>query len=193
MQLVKQILSVWAALSLVTLTFPGATIEAQVAELTVRSSAFAADEAIPLRNSAYGDNLSPEIMWSGVPKGTEAFALVLIDPDVPMPNGFVHWVIYNIPGTATGLPEGIPSDAPTLTGPAGIAGTTQGVMGMRNPGYFGPRPPAGAGVHHYVFSLYALDADLDLAGGLGRDAVMSAIDGHVIGEGQVTGIFERER
>ncbi len=85
MKLVKQIPSVWAALSLVTQAFPGATIETQVAELTVRSSAFAADEAIPVRHSAYGENLSPEIMWSGVPEGTEAFALVLIDPTAPLP------------------------------------------------------------------------------------------------------------
>ncbi len=191
--LVKQIFSVWAASSLVLLAVPGTTVAAQVAELTVSSSAFADGEAIPLRNSAYGDNLSPELSWSGAPEGTEAFTLVLTDPDVPMPNGFVHWVIYNIPGTATGLPENIPSDTPVLTGSAAIAGTTQGVMGMRNPGYFGPRPPAGAGVHHYVFSLYALDTDLELASGLAREAVMLAIEGHIIGEGQVTGIFESER
>ena len=66
-------------------------------------------------------------------------------------------------------------------------------MGMRNPGYFGPRPPPGAGVHHYVFSLYALDAAPGLGEGLSRDAVMSAIEGHIIGEGRVTGIFEREQ
>ena len=191
--LVKQILSLCAVLSPVALALPAATVEGQVAELTVGSAAFADGEAIPIRNSAYGDNLSPGITWSGAPEGTEAFALVLTDTDVPMPNGFVHWVIYNIPGTATGLPGGISSDTPTLTGPAAIAGTTQGVMGMRNPGYFGPRPPAGAGVHHYVFSVYALDTDLELAAGLGRDGVMSAIEGHIIGEGQVTGIFERER
>ena len=189
--LVNEKISTWAVLGLVTVVLPSVTT-AQVVDLSVQSSAFASDEAIPLRNSAYGDNLSPEITWSGAPEGTEAFALVLTDPDVPMPDGFVHWVIYNIPGTANALPEGIASDAATLTEPAAIAGTTQGLMGMRRPGYFGPRPPAGGGVHHYVFALYALDADLDLAEGLSREEVMAAIEDHIIGAGQVTGIFERE-
>lgn len=166
-------------------------LAAQV-ELTVTSSAFEEGGAIPVRNSAYGENLSPEIMWSGAPAGTESFALVLTDPDVPMPNGFVHWTIYNIPGSATGLPEGISADAQTLDEPASIAGTTQGVMGMRNPGFFGPRPPAGGGPHDYVFTVYALDADLDLAPGLGRDELMAAMEGHVIAQGAVTGVFEQE-
>lgn len=162
------------------------------ATLTVTSPAFQEGGAIPVRNSNYGDNLSPEINWSGAPSGTESFVLTLTDPDVPMPNGFVHWLIYNIPGTATGLPEGIPSDTQTLTEPASVAGTTQGVMGMRNPGFFGPRPPAGGGAHHYVVTVYALDTDLDLAPGLGRDEVVAAMEGHVIGQGQLTGLFEQE-
>ena len=188
-----QIFAVGALVGLVTLVYPGAQAHAQVAELTVRSSAFGDDEAIPLRNSAYGDNLSPEIMWAGAPMGTATFALVLSDSDVPMPNGFAHWVIYNIPGTATGLPGGIASDAARLTEPAEVRGTTQGLMGMRRPGYFGPRPPAGAGIHHYVFVVYALDADLELAEGLSREELISAIEGHVVGQGQLTGLYEGEQ
>jgi len=187
LKLINNRISAFAALGLVTLALPPA-IGAQVAELAVRSTAFEENQAIPLRNSAYGDNLSPEITWSGVPAGTATFALVLTDPDVPMPDGFVHWVIYNIPGTANGLPEGIPSETATLAEPAG---TTQGLMGMRRPGYFGPRPPAGGGVHHYVFHVYALDSDLQLAEGLSREDLMSAIEGHIVGEGRLTGIFER--
>ncbi len=191
--IVNQMRPVWAVFGVVALALPGTAVEAQVAELAVRSSAFADGAAIPLRNSAYGEGLSPEISWTGAPQGTQAFVLVLTDPDVPMPNGFVHWVIYNIPGTARGLPASIPSDAATVTEPAAIAGATQGLMGMRRSGYFGPRPPAGGGPHHYVFTVYALNSDLELAEGLSRDDVVSAIEGHIVGQGQVTGVFEREQ
>jgi len=160
----------------------------QGAVLTLSSSSFADGQAIPLRNSAYGDNVSPEISWSGAPAGTQSFVLTVVDTSVPMPGGFVHWLIYNIPGTATGLPEALPGDA-TLTSPAEIAGATQGLRGMNQAGYFGPRPPAGA-PHDYVFTVYALDIPPNLPGGQNRDQIMAAIEGHVLGQGSITGTYQ---
>jgi len=97
-------------------------LEAQVAEVTVTRSSFEISQPTPFRNSAYGDNLSPAVSWSGAPEVTSSFALVLDDESVPMPGGFVHRVI-NIPAITTGLPEGIPAAAATVTEPAEIAGT----------------------------------------------------------------------
>lgn len=168
---------------------PATPALAQVAELTITSPAFSDGEAIPLRNSAYGDNISPELAWSGAPEGTASFVLTTVDESVPMPGGFVHWLVYNIPGTATGLPEGLPAEA-TVTTPAEIAGTTQGLRGMNQAGYFGPRPPAGNPPHNYVFTVYALDTDLEIAEGQNRDQVMAAIEDHIIGQGSITGTYQ---
>jgi len=186
---VKSRLFTGALLAAVAVPF-AANLEAQVAELTLTSEAFEHNQPIPLANSAYGDNLSPAFSWEGLPEGTASLALVLADESVPMPGGFVHWVIYNIPASASGLPEGIPADAATLTEPADVTGTTQGNMGMNNPGYFGPRPPADNDPHNYVFTLYALDEDLELPAGLNRNALMEAIEGHVIGQGSITGTYQ---
>lgn len=163
----------------------------QAANLTLESAAFRDGEAIPLAHSPYGDNVSPALTWSSVPAGTEQFALILDDPDAPMAEPFVHWVLYNIPGSARGLPEGLPTDA-SLQEPSRLAGTIQGLTGRRRPGYFGPRPPAGSGPHHYTFTLYALDADLDLQPGLNKAELLAAIEGHVIGEGKLVGLYEAQ-
>ncbi len=163
----------------------------QAANLTLESAAFRDGEAIPVVHSAYGDSVSPALTWSDVPAGTEQFALILDDPDAPMAEPFVHWVLYNIPGNARGLPEGLPTDA-SLQEPSLLAGTIQGLNGRRRTGYFGPRPPAGSGPHHYIFTLYALDADLDLQPGLNKAELLAAIEGHVIGEGKLVGLYEAQ-
>lgn len=184
-----RILPLGTVLALGAFLTPAAPAGAQVAELTVTSSAFQHEQSIPLRNSAYGDNVSPDLAWTGVPEGTQSFVLTVVDESVPMPGGFVHWLVYNIPGTATGLPEGLPAEA-VVTEPAAIAGTTQGLRGMNQAGYFGPRPPAGNPPHNYVFTVYALDADLDLAEGLNRNQVMEAIEGHIVAQGSITGTYQ---
>jgi len=162
---------------------------------SLRSSTFDDGGTIPLRNSAYGESVSPDLSWSGAPSGTESFALVLQDPDAPMAQPFVHWVIYAIPGSATGLPEGLPTEAHPSS-PSSIAGTIQGQNGARRVGYFGPRPPAGGGPHHYHFILYALDASPDAMGmeeGMGKDDLMDAIQDHVLGQTELVGVFERQQ
>ena len=157
--------------------------------LTLTSPAFAHDADIPMGNSAYGDNVSPELSWTGAPAGTQSYALILHDPDAPIEGGFVHWVVYNIPGSATGLPAGLATDA-RLSAPASIAGTTQGLSGLRRTGYFGPRPPAGSGVHHYNFRLLALDRAPDLPEGLNQEQLLAEVEGDILAETTLTGLYQ---
>ena len=163
--------------------------QAAPATITVTSATLKANETIPKDHTADGRNVSPALMWTGAPAATKQFALVCDDPDVPMPGGFVHWVVYKIPGAAKGLPAELPMDA-TLTAPADIAGTVQGISGFRRAGYRGPAPPPGK-PHHYTFTVYALDAALPLADGLNRSQLMEAIKGHIIGQGSLVAIYER--
>jgi Raf kinase inhibitor-like YbhB/YbcL family protein len=157
------------------------------AGFTITSTAFQNHGTIPLRNSAYGDNVSPALAWTGAPQGTRSFALILDDPDAPMPQPFVHWVIYNIPGSVTGLPEGLGADA-SLTTPVTAS---QGPTGLRRPGYFGPRPPAG-NPHHYHFRLYALSAEPNLPAGLGKEALLEAIQPHILAETTLMGMYQAQ-
>lgn len=161
-----------------------------VASLTVTSPTIKANETIPVDHTADGRNVSPAIEWSGAPAGTRQFALVCDDPDAPIPGGFVHWVVYKIPASARGLPAELPMDA-TLAAPPELAGTIQGVSGFRRPGYRGPAPPPGK-PHRYIFTVYALDAELPLEPGLTRNQLLEAIKGHVLAQGSLTGIYERK-
>lgn len=167
-----------------------ATAAAQTpAAITVTSTTLKAGEVVPKDHTADGKNVSPALMWSGAPAATKQFALVMDDPDVPMPGGFVHWVVYKIPPTAKGLPAELPMDA-TLTAPADLAGTIQGLSGFRRAGYRGPAPPPGK-PHHYTFTFYALDTELALAEGANRAELMKAMEGHIIGQGSLVSIYER--
>ena len=145
---------------------------------------------MPVDHTADGKNISPAITWSNVPAGTKSFALIMDDPDVPMPQPFVHWVIYNIPATAKGLPENIPID-PAASMPPEIAGAVQGVSGFRRPIYRGPAPPAGK-PHRYHFTVYALDVNPDLQPGLNKQQLLDAIKGKVVGQGQLVATYERK-
>ncbi len=161
--------------------------------VTVTSSVIDHHGTIPLVNSAYGDNTSLDLAWSDLPAGTVQLALICDDPKVVelgmMPSPFVHWVMYNIPASASGIPAGLPSDA-ELSGIAGLDGAINGVNGTRRTGYFGPRPPANGELHAYHFRVYALDADLGLAAGLNKDQLLEAIDGHVLATGMLMGHYE---
>ena len=116
--------------------------------------------------------------------------MICDDPDVPMPQPFVHWVIYKIPGTAKGLPENIPID-PEAPMPAEITGAVQGTSGFRRAIYRGPAPPPGK-PHHYHFKVYAIGAVLDLKPGLTKAELLDAIKGHIVGEGELVAIYERK-
>jgi Raf kinase inhibitor-like YbhB/YbcL family protein len=170
----------------------GAALTAQTTPqpMAVASPTLKADETMPRDYTPDGRNLSPPLTWSNVPAATVEFAVVCEDPDAGNPPPFVHWVIYKIPATATGLPEGLPID-PAAAMPSEITGAIQGVSGFRRSIYRGPAPPPGK-PHHYHFVVYALDADLGLKPGLTRADLLAAINGHVIGRGELVSIYERK-
>ncbi len=162
--------------------------------VTVTSSIFEHHGMVPEENSAYGANTSIDLSWSNLPAGTQSLALICDDPIVVeigmMESPFVHWVVYNIPASASGLPGGLASDE-QITAP-GLDGAINGHNGLRRPGYFGPRPPANGTLHAYHFRVYALDSDLDLAPGLNKDQLLEAMDGHVLATGMLMGHYERK-
>lgn len=157
--------------------------------IKLESPAVKAGERIPADYTADGKDVSLPLKWSGAPEGTKEFALIFDDPDAPTPKPWVHWVLYNIPGKAAELPEGLSMDE-VLKEPAPLVGATHGPSGWRKPGYRGPAPPPGKD-HHYTFKLYALDADLDLKPGLTKDQLLEAMKGHVLGTGQLVAIYSR--
>jgi Raf kinase inhibitor-like YbhB/YbcL family protein len=154
------------------------------ASLSVSSPAFAAGAAIPLRHSAYSEGVSPELRWSGVPAGTRSLALMMEDPDASSARPYVHWLAWNIDPALGALPEGLPA-GDALQAPVALR---QGRNTRRVTGYFGPRPP-GARPHHYHFQLFALDTRLDLPAGADREALLAAMNGHVLAKGDLVGLF----
>ena len=156
----------------------------------VESPTMGTGRFMPRDYSPDGKNLSPPLTWRGLPEGTLQLAVISQDYGAGRPPPWVHWIIYNIPGTATGLPEGIPFDADHPM-PTQVAGAVQGNNGWGLPAYRGPAPPVGS-VHHYHFAVFALDAELDLPPGLDRGDLLQAIDGHVIGQGDMVTLYERQ-
>lgn len=156
--------------------------------IVVSSTVFAHDSDIPLRFSAYGEGISPDISWRNLPAGTRQLALILDDPVVDTLQPFVHWIAYNIPVTATGLPQGLSPDA-IVTHP-GLEGMINGANGIRRTGYFGPRPPADGKVHTYNFRIYALDHEMNLADGLNKASLLDAMTGHILATGLLTGNYQ---
>lgn len=153
-----------------------------LSNMTVTSEAFGPLGAIPRRHTGEGEDVSPALSWTGAPDGAASFAVVCHDPDAPLVQpgsyGFVHWVLYNLPGSTTSLAEG----------------TTEGTNGAtdfgRN-GYGGPMPPEGHGPHHYYFWVLALDAHPDLGPGLTLWELLDRIEPHVIGMNRLVGVYER--
>ena len=151
------------------------------------SAAFDRGRPIPKRHTGDGRDVSPPLSWYAVPEGTQELALVCDDPDAPRDEPWVHWVIYKIPTAKTSLRENLPREG-RLEDPAGVL---QGVNSWGQTGYRGPAPPEGHGVHHYHFRLHALDAPLDVTSGLTKDELLQAMDGHIIGQAELVGTYER--
>lgn len=160
--------------------------------IIVESQAFKAGEPLPKDYALEGRNLSPPLTWRNLPAGTKQLAVLVEDPGGANPTPNVLWVLYKIPATTTGLPEHVPPGA-TLSTPAELAGAMQGVAdyGSVEPGYRGPSPPRGA-AHHYRFIVFALDAALDLKPNLDRMGLLRAMQGHVIGEGEIVATYQRQ-
>ncbi len=156
-------------------------------ELT--STAFAHGQPIPKKYSGEGADVSPPLSWSGLPDGTSELALICDDPDAPTAEPWVHWVIYKIPVTITELPEGIERRA-RLKQPAGVL-QGRNSWPSQNFGYRGPLPPPRHGTHRYFFKLYALEAKLVISPGVDKRVLLEDIKGHVLGEGQLMGTYQR--
>jgi Raf kinase inhibitor-like YbhB/YbcL family protein len=131
--------------------------------------------------------VSPALAWSGVPAGARELALIVDDPDASRSQPWVHWVLYKIPAGADGLDEG--AGSPDGTGAP--AGSLQGTNDFGSYGYGGPAPPRGHGTHHYHFKVYALDVPLDVAPGTDKAALLAAMEGHVLAQGELIGTYER--
>jgi Raf kinase inhibitor-like YbhB/YbcL family protein len=155
--------------------------------LAVTSPAFQDGQRIPDRYARGGVNVSPALHWSQLPVDTVSIALICEDPDAPQPDPFTHWVIFNIPPTVEGVPEGV-SRVPQ---PGEVWGAAQGVNDFDDIGYDGPAPPHGHGLHRYRFQIHALDAMLNLPPGVSKMAVRQAMEGHILGKGVLSGTYSR--
>ncbi|GAB3697430.1 YbhB/YbcL family Raf kinase inhibitor-like protein [Spirosoma flavus] len=164
--------------------------------MRLTTTAFSDGGIIPVKfsqaapNAAPGGGTSPALSWSDVPPGTQSFVLHMHDVDVSRnktTDDNLHWLVWNIPATATSLPEGVPAGAQLADGSY--------QMNVFTAGYRGPGAAASGPLHHYVFELYALDTKLDVKPSAGgsetRMAVLKAIDGHVLGKAGYVGLFKR--
>lgn len=154
--------------------------------LTLTSASFQHGGTIPLRHTCEGDDLSPQLVWSGVPANAQSLVLIVDDPDAPDPRApkmtWVHWVLYNIPPHAAELPEGVL--AKNLP-----AGTLQGLNDWKRTGYGGPCPPIGR--HHYFHKLFALDVKLPDLKTPTTGALEKAMQGHVLAHAEMMGLYQK--
>jgi Raf kinase inhibitor-like YbhB/YbcL family protein len=135
-----------------------------------------------------GSNLSPSLAWKNAPMKTKSFALTVYDPDAPTGSGWWHWVVYNIPASATNLAADAGDPKKNLL----PAGSVQGNTDLGAPGYLGPCPPVGDKPHRYIFTLYALDTDkLDLPANATAAYVGFNIHGHTVGKATLTARYGR--
>ena len=174
----------------------GGGAPAPAAPMTLTVDGFPDGGQIPVKFSqaapgaAPGEGLSPAITWANAPAGTQSFLLHMHDIDVvrnKTSDDQAHWVVWNLPASATGLPEGVPKGAQLASGAYQVSATGQM--------YRGPGAPATGPLHHYVFELFALDTKLDvqpLADAFETRAnVMKAIQGHILGKAVYGGLFKR--
>ncbi|MBI5510403.1 MAG: YbhB/YbcL family Raf kinase inhibitor-like protein [Deltaproteobacteria bacterium] len=155
--------------------------------LMLTSKSFAAHAEIPALHTCEGSDVSPALAWGGLPAGTASLALIVDDPDAPDPKAprmtWVHWVLYNLPPTATGLAEGVQSkDLPK--------GTGEGQNDWKRTGYGGPCPPIGR--HRYFFKLYALKAVLPDLGKPTKAALEKAMEGKILAKVELVGTYQKK-
>src|SRR5574340_436027 len=155
-------------------------------DLMLHSPAFDHLASIPAAHTCEGADRSPPLQWSGVPPAARSLVLIVDDPDAPDPAApqrtWVHWVLYNLPPSADGLPEGVPAGSLP-------AGTLQGTNDWHRTGYGGPCPPIGA--HRYFHKLYALDTVLTDLKQPTKAKLEEAMKGHIIGEAQLMGTYQK--
>ena len=153
-----------------------------LSDMKLTTSAFDEGGAIPARFTGDAEDVSPALSFADVPDGVKSFAVICHDPDAPLIKpgtyGFVHWVLYGIPGSVSELPQG-------------VADYVQGVNDFGNAGYGGPAPPPGHGTHHYFFWLLALDSAPDLPPGLTMWELLEKIEPSVIAMNRLLGTYSR--
>jgi len=174
--------------SLFSVSSHGGTVmkKKEIKPLNVTSSAFKHNEMIPAKYTCDGENVSPPIAWEGVPEGTESLVLIADDPDAPM-GIWVHWVVFNIPETETGLAENVPARISLDNG------ANQGMSSFKQTGYGGPCPPSGT--HRYFFKVSAVDTRIDMLEPryATKEKVLDALDGHVLAYGELIGTYKRQK
>ena len=151
--------------------------------MTLTSTAFAQGQTIRRACTADGADVSPALQWGRVPAGIKSFAVTCRDSDMPQ-GTFIHWVIYNIPGTATSVPEGLPRQEQLPDG------SCQGTNDFHETGYIGPKPPP-ARTHNYHFELYALDSALPFETGVTAVRLHELMKNHVLATTRLTGTYRR--
>lgn len=151
--------------------------------MTLESPAFGPQGAIPAMHTGEGDDVSPALSWRDAPEATQGFAVVCHDPDAPLVQngryGFTHWVLYNLPGDTNHLEEG----------------TSAGSVGNNDfgePGYRGPMPPEGHGLHQYYFWVLALDTKTELPAGLSLGELLTEVEPHLLGMNRLVGTYRRD-
>ena len=151
-------------------------------ELT--STAFAPGEPIPRKYTCDGEDISPPLQWSDPPQDTQSFALIADDPDAPV-GTWVHWSLYNLPAETRALAEAVPSDADLPDG------SRHGQNSWRRLGYGGPCPPTGTHRYFFKFKLYALDTALDLTAGASKEQLIQAMEGHILAQTELMGLYTK--
>lgn len=185
MKLIKlKCLQVLPAFALLLINFAFAALPAAAEKkLAVTSSVMKEGAVIDKKYSGDGADLSPPIAWTQGPASTKSYALCCFDPDAPVGTWW-HWIIFNIDPKTTQLGENVPKAAKLA------AGVSQGANDFGRPGYNGPSPPPGS-PHHYHFKVMALDCMLKLKPNCKKEEFNSAVKGHVLAEGELTGLYKR--
>ena len=184
-----QIKLIFTAMLLAGLATAGCSQEPKSAtghimKIQLTSAAFPDGQPIPAKYTGDALDISPPLAWTNPPAGTKSFALIADDPDAPA-GTWTHWVIYDLPPTATVLAED------TLKVAQLRNGAKQGLNDSKKTGYNGPAPPPGK-AHRYLFKLYALNKMTGLAPNATKADLLKAMDGHVLGEGRLVGTYQRQ-
>jgi Raf kinase inhibitor-like YbhB/YbcL family protein len=157
-------------------------------QMKLTSPQFENKAEIPAVHTCEGQDRSPALAWSEVPSGTKTLVLIVDDPDAPDPAAprmtWVHWVLYQIPATARGLPEAVSTASLPV-------GAVHGANDFKRAAYGGPCPPIGR--HRYFFKLYALDTALEGLGQADKAAVEKAMDGHILAKAELVGTYQKKK
>lgn len=156
--------------------------------MPLTSKAFEYGEPIPKKYLKEGENVSPPLKWKDVPQGTKELVIFMEDPEGTGGN-FSHWVVWGISPDSNSLSEGVKTGSTE----AGGVQLLQGKNGFLDPGYDGPLPWPGSGVHHYMFRIFALDKATQLDQGSYKEQLQKQMYGHVIGQGLLVGTYERKQ